>query len=284
MSAADRTGADRPWLPLPAVLLAACCIGACGGGSPPASRPASSAPPQQRVVAQTDLEIAQLLYAGGPRTPSGFYAETLRPGATYLTLTHLKNSDVADLAADAPVHELCSDDLAEALSWTAAAAARAPTVTDLVETGGDQRLFEFVRATREAGPRLVVHRVFKCAYLDRTGVDLHRATGVAGTLRKRPFDAADLRLLAEYLWTFSQHNNSGSAVLASRDDPDAPGTLHDAVMARVEAGAAGACDRIVVLSWRHRADPATGRLSLEEVGHFAFAARQDAAGVRVCTP
>ncbi|MET0987344.1 MAG: hypothetical protein ABW034_18265, partial [Steroidobacteraceae bacterium] len=59
------------------------CVSSCGGGGgndsgggAPASIPVS-----QRPTSLTDLQIAELVYAGSPRTPADFYADA--PPASY---------------------------------------------------------------------------------------------------------------------------------------------------------------------------------------------------------
>ena len=93
-------------------------------------------------------------------------------------------------------------------------------------------------------------RVFRCAYLDRTGVDLAAADGFAGSLNARPLDAAALRDLVEYLWLFTSYNNAGHAVLAS--EASLPGPAHTLTLASLERAAGGACDRVTVRDWTLR--------------------------------
>ena len=82
-------------------------------------------------------------------------------------------------------------------------------------TGATARYFELGRVPRGDPSRYVRMRVLRCAYLDRTGVELSMTDGYAGTLHERPLDAAALRSLSEYLWLFTTYNNAGHVVVAS---------------------------------------------------------------------
>lgn len=262
-------------------LLAACGGGGAGStGAPASGAPAAgaSAPqPVPRVVPLSDLEIAQRVYAGLERTPAGFHSEPAAPWTGQVATLHLKNSDLGAAAAGTPRHELCTDRWDEALDWSEQAAALAPTSSDLVETGGNDRWFEFSRALRTPEPSYVRMRVYQCAYLDRSGVDLRDPTGSAGRLNLRPVTAAELALLSEYLWQFTTYNNYGHAVLASRAAAaTASGMLaHELVIASVERAAAGAtCDRVTVHAWTHSVDVASGELVLQDRVLWRFGARE----------
>lgn len=262
-------------------------LAACGGGggaaganaptSGPPAAGASTSQPAPRAVPQSDLEIAQQVYAGLQRVPAGFYEEPAAPWTGQVATLHLKNSDIAAATVGAPRHELCADRWDEALDWSEQAAAAAPTSSDLVETGGNDRWFEFTRAQRTPDPSYVRMRVYRCEYLDRSGVDLRNPTGSAGTLNLRPVTPAGLALLSEYLWQFTTYNNYGHAVLASRAvAATAGGTLvHELVIASLERAAAGAtCDRVSVHAWTHSVNPGSGELGLQDRVLWRFGARE----------
>lgn len=181
----------------------------CGGGSS-GDESATAAPP--RAVAQSDLEIAALLYSDSARTPPGFYADPAPPSAAYVATFHLKNTD---LAAAATQHELCTDDWNGALQWSENAALNAATYSDLVATDSNSRYFEFGRVPRGRVGGYLRARVYRCTYLDRASVDLRAPGSAAGQLNRRPLTAQGLRELAEYFWLFSRFNNFGSVVLRS---------------------------------------------------------------------
>lgn len=250
---------------------------ACDGGESSINPdPAAAPPPAMRQgMALTDLQIAELLYAGTGRTPAGFLSDAPPPGSGVVSTYHLQN---AHLAAAAERHELCTDDWNQALQWSNAASG---STEDLVGDSATERYFEFQRV-RSGTPVVNVRaRVYKCAYLDRSAVDLADEQGPAGLLNLRPIDGGALRTLSEYLWHFSIYNNADNAVLASRGVSSGTGLAHEIVQAQLLRTGDG-CDRITVAAWRHRVDFASGALTREWVPLWEFGARQDIGGVGTC--
>lgn len=233
-------------------------------------------PPSLSVA---DSEIAAALYAGAPRTPPGFAADAAPASFAQVTTYHIKSSQVA--APAATLHELCSDDWTAALAWSEEVAAQASPYLDLVATDTTPRWFEFGRVPRGEPTQYVRMRVLRCAYLDRTGVDLGLETGYAGTLNVRPLDAAALRNLVEYLWLFTPYNNAGHAVVASA--PRGPGLAHALTIATLERGAGtSACDRVTLREWTHEAVPATGLLTRQAAVVREFGVRRDGGTLAAC--
>jgi hypothetical protein len=205
-----------------------------------------------------DQEIAARLYAGAPRTPPGFSSDSVPAGFAQVTTYHLKASQLGSPAA--PSAEVCSDDWAEAFAWSEQLALASARYLDLVGNESTELYFEFDRVPRGQPDHYVRMRVYRCSYLDRTGVDATAAAGFAGVLHVRPLDAAVLRDLDEYLWRFTVFNNAEHAVIASEPRP-AGGLAHTLKIASLERAAAGAdCDRITLHDSILAADPNTGEL------------------------
>ena len=258
------------WLAIAATVIA---TGACT--APPADEPRVGVPPNET---SDDLGLAAQLYAGTPRTPAGFLSDPAPQSFLQVTTYHLKTRH---LDANAPAqHELCTDLWAQALAWSETVALQAPTYLDLVGNVQTERYFEFDRVPHGDPERYERMRVFRCAYLDRAGVDLDSATDVAGTLNARPLDAAALGDLAEYLWEFSEYNNVDHAVIASAARPVPTGLAHTLALASLERGTS--CDRVVVREWTYTADPTTGELhsTVSEVREFSV--RRDGGTVVGC--
>jgi hypothetical protein len=233
------------WLALAATMAGGACTvppGSAGGGGAGLSR--------------DDAALATQLYAGTPRTPDGFLADPAPASFAQVTTYHLKTRQ---LDAAAPTqHELCTDDWTQALAWSETVAQQAPTYLDLVGNASTERYYEFDRVPRGDSQRYERMRVFRCSYLDRSGVDLDSVGDVAGTLNARPLDAAALGGLAEYLWEFSEYDNVNHAVVASAPRAVASGIAHVLTLASLERGVS--CDRVVLGEWVYTADPSTGAL------------------------
>lgn len=270
----------RPQLLL---LATAFVLNGCGGGGGDGSSTPSPATVSSRPVDQTDLQIAQTLYAGTPRTPTGFYSDPGPSGQAHVSTAHLKNTDIAP-AAGQPLHELCTDDWNEALSWSETSAQNAAPYADLMETNDDARYFEFGRM-RQGDPDFYLRaRVFKCSYLDRSSADLRSTAGPAGRLNQRPLTATDLRTLSEYLWQFTTYNNFGHAVLQSRGRTTTSGLSHTLYIANlVRDGTSASCDRIDVQTWTHSVDTRSGELQLDVGTEWSFGARESAGVAVACS-
>jgi hypothetical protein len=254
------------------VVFTAVALGSCGGDSAPESTVA--------VTSRTDTQIAELLYAGVTRTPDGFLADPVPPAYQQVTTLHIKSNQLDASAVTS--FEVCTDDFAEALAWSETLALAAPAYLNLVDSSQGGRYFEFDRVANAEPERLVRMRVYRCAYLDRSGVALGSTTEAAGTLNTRPVDAVAMRELGEYLWRFTTYNNADHAVLGS----EARGTAtieHVLTLASLARGAgAGGCDRVTLHEWQHTADPATGVLGHDDVALRAFDVRRNAGVVSGC--
>lgn len=268
------------------VLASGCGGGGGGAGSEPSNAPASPAPapaPAQ-PFAQSDLEIASLLYSDSARTPAGFYTDSPSPAAGYSVTAHVKNSDLTSGTVSTR-HELCTDDWNQALGWSEAAAEHRDSYSDLVATDANDRFFEFGRVPRGQPDSYVRDRVYRCTYLDRGDVDLAAPAGAAGKINRTPLNAADLRQLSEYLWLFTSYNNFGNAVLASVPGTSSSGLTHTLYVASLtRSTTSGGCDRIDVIAWRHRASPQTGEAMLERSAVTSFGSRQVGASAELCEP
>lgn len=262
-------------------LLLSSCGGGGGGDAVPTSAATSVMPP--RAVDLSDLQIAQQLYAGTSRTPTGFREEVKPAGHQYSSIVHLKNTDLdPSIAAPLPQYELCTDDWATALEWSEASTQAASQYAQLVASNDAAQYFEFGR-TRAGDPDFYVQqRVFKCTYVNRSTADLRSPEGSAGQLNQRPLTSDELRLLAEYLWQFTRYNNYGNAVLKSSGASSTASLSHTLIIASLaRAEAAGSCDRIDVAAWKHTADTTTGVLTLDIDVLWSFNAR-DTSGGALC--
>jgi hypothetical protein len=230
------------------------------------------------ALSAADREIAAALYAGTPRTPAGFAVDPVPASFAQVTTSHIKTSQLA--APAATLHEVCSDDLNVAVAWSEEVAAQSNPYLELVAMETTPRYYELSRVPRGQPDRYVRLRVLRCAYLDRTGVELSLADGYAGTFNAQPLDAAALRALAEYLWHFTAYNNAGHAVLAS--ESRGTGLAHTLTIASLERSAGGSCDRVVVREWTHEAAPATGVLTRSVAALREFGVREETGALRGC--
>ncbi len=274
-----RTCSSYPILPVTLLLL----LSACGGGSSGAGSSAETPPSPALVVGVTlsNQQIAAALYADNARTPADFYAEPLPQSQQYIATSHLKNVDLGD--AGTP-HELCTDDWNQALAWSEAGAQRSSQYRALVANDANERYFQFDRVSSSQPELYQRGRIFRCAYLDRSGVDLQQPQGQAGQLNLRPITAANLKLLGEYLWHFSNYNNFGHAVLRSTTETLNGSLRHSLIIANLQqGGSAGSCDQINVESWIHSIDSGSGAMTRGVSTLWSFGARATPTGAELCS-
>lgn len=265
----------------PRICLALCLVVAAGCNDQAASPLPESfqAQDDQRAAQFDDQTVLGKVYATQISVPAGFALEPPALTGQSYTLRHLRSKDIEPW--NSLTFELCSDDMNQALGWSdsANAGAAQAAVTTVEER---DTLFQI---TRQDTTNVTFHRVFKCSYLNRDGVDPMASSGPAGILELGDEPALDLRKLTEYLWQFSPYSNPGAAVLASRGSVEAEGWSHTLYLARRIAGGGQTqgCDRIERIDWRHTVN-SDGILTTlhERVRHFE--ARQTSAGPEICRP
>lgn len=251
-------------------------LAACNGTETGGETAAAQASTARSGITTSDARIAEQLYAGTPRVPADFLSDAPPPGSGVVSTYHVQSSP---LSPAVPRHELCTDDLAQARDWSNAASG---STEQLVGENATERYFEFQRV-RNTTPLVSVRaRVFRCAYVDRSAVNLADVQGPAGLLNQRPIDSAAVRMLAEYLWLFTTYNNADHVVLTSRGTQSAGSLEHEIVMAQLIRAVSGSCDRVSVFAWRHRVDLATGTMVREWAPLWEFGARQETSGVATC--
>ena len=275
------------------VVLASATFAACGGGGGGSAAPASSSSAQSVVTppaaeapstSTADLSLADRLYKGNARTPSGFDVEA-RPSNVVGTLStrHLKNTDfMTGTQAISPTFEVCTNDMAQAIDWSERQATWNGQYSDLVEVRSDAHLFEIVRVPRADVTAMVRHRVFKCDYLDRSNTDLRADVGAAGSMNQRPLTATELEVLAEYLWQFTLFNNADYAVESSTRSANGSSLVQTIRMGQLVHGAAGACDTVQLLDWTHTMNTADGTLTRSLTNVRTFRAKSISGSTELC--
>ncbi|MEL6868845.1 MAG: hypothetical protein AAFO81_03505 [Pseudomonadota bacterium] len=264
------------WL---AVTLAWAIAGCGAGGNDNPQTPDLASNP---VGDSPDLALAERLYAGTDRVPEGFLVESAQYPDRSEFRFHVSNTDIGLGNPGQTRFEMCSDDFAEALQWSALSSAARNFQTTLSATDENDWFFEFDRDVAGPESAMVVSRVFKCATLDRSNRD---AAGLAGTLNRAPATAADLKFISEYLWQFSLYNNALHAVVDSREDRSANVNAHIIERAQLLPGGAATagCDMVEMWHWSHALEPDG---ILVETDRFvrAFDVRQENGVVTACDP
>jgi len=226
------------------------------------SNDGDSAPASASAAAQplSDIAIASRLYAGTPRTPSGFLSDPAPASFEQVTTYHIKSQQIEPTVSTS--YELCTDDWAQAFDWSEAVAMVAPVYLDLVSNSVTERYFEFDRVPRDEPTHYVRMRVYQCNYLNRSGVDLRVAEEFAGVFNQRPLNTPALSDLSEYLWHFTEYNNADHAVLESAPLAAASNLVHVLSLANLDrGGGTNGCDRVRIEQLQTTADEISGELA-----------------------
>jgi len=187
-----------------------------------------------------------------PRTPAGFYSEETGQDTLYYENT----ISVAPVSMRGDVwRELCTDDAAQALSWSDASNNYDSQKRDLVAQAETEKYFEFQRT---GGLRSRVH---KCSYIDRSALDKLHPGPAMGTLNLRPITADRAKEVVEYLWFIDNQWIAGHKVLSTQAEVAASSVIYIFDEAEIGLGDFGLCDQIVLFKSTYSVDLSSGDIS-----------------------
>ena len=265
---------------LPLFVIVAACGGA-GGGESTHTESATVAP--DKIALPTVAEILQKTYDTGYHVPDGFLVDAR-------AATEVRSYTVHHVLDATHSFELCSDDLTEAQAWEAADNASRAVQGYFVTSFENDRYFEFVRELSYdddvgniddiTSPGYA--RVFKCGYVERSGVDRSAVNGYSGRLRVAADNATSLRELTEYLWQFRYFDVARKLVLESRTANQAAGPEHTLLIALLINQGVDACDRIDIIEWQFSLDPASGEIQREYLPVTSMEAELVGGAARLC--
>jgi hypothetical protein len=234
------------------------------------------------AVTLSSLEIAELVYDPEYRVPADFYRDERANTQESYTLHHVKDQSNS--------YELCSDDFAEALSWEAADNDTRSIQGVLAGSYENSRYFEIVRDLAYPGDIGNVpgttspgfSRVFKCSYVDRTGVDRHLRDGYAGRMTIRPLTIEATQELVQYLWQFAFFWPGQAKVVATRSGATGAADWHSLWLAIRTGQGAGRCDRIDVVEWRFATERNSGEIIKKFEIVLSFEAQLSNGNPQIC--
>ena len=212
-------------------------------------------------VYPADEEIVRKVYDSTYRTPSSFYVDERADTDGSYTVYHVKDPSLS--------YELCTDSQSEAAEWEAADNDVRAVSGELVDQTENDRYFEFERDNyypdsigNISDPTTPgFSRVFKCAYVNRDGVDRNIRNGYAGVLNRRPISAQIVRDFSEYLWQFTFFWPARAVVLDTKSQENDSVVKHTLVLALATSQGTDACDRIDVVDWTFSADRESGEVT-----------------------
>lgn len=221
---------------------------------------------------------------GNRRTPEGFYTEPQPVPGVFQSIAHIRNVDImapGDYTDETPRFELCADTFSDALDWSLASS---NGLGDLVDNS-DHTLFYQFSYVPPATPQLNnLQRVYKCGVVDRSALDIRISNGHLGRYTETEHNPDHIKLLIEYLWTFSEYNNYGNAILSSVISDTGDAYRHDMEHARLVSAVDpdSECDTINVYRVSYRIDKSNGEITNTETLLNTIHSRYQNGNMEVC--
>lgn len=243
-------------------------LSGCGGGSSDSSVDPGN--PQQVNATGTDADSAQDIVESiytNRRTPDGFYTEPQPDPGIFQIITHIRNVDIMPPGddSDAVTHyELCADDFSQAMDWSTASTAG---LGDLVDNSEHSLYYQFNYVSAAAPEQSNLRRIYKCGMVDRSSVDIRAPDDNLGRYTETVQNQLNIKLLIEYLWSFTEFNNYGNVILSSTVSDAGGHYLHVMEHARLsdESSPGSTCDRIDVYLVSYRIQKTGGGITVSEV-------------------
>ncbi len=261
-------------------------LSACGSDGPSESTENQHTSQQVSANGTDDNDTQNVLESiyYNRRTPSDFYRENQPDPSTTQTIRHIKNIDILDpLTYDdtTPRYELCANDFSEALAWSTAASTH---LGSLVDNSEHTLYYQFTYTPISAPEVSNLQRIFKCNIFDRSSLDIRSLEGRLGYYKETEQNSANIKLLIEYLWSFTIFNNYGNAILTSLIDEHDEDYILNMEHARLQSASNidPACDHIDTYLVSYRVNKVSGDISVSESYQQTINSRFEDGQISVC--
>ncbi len=230
---------------------------------------------QKQPFEFNDDDILEKVYSNY-KFPDGFYTEETDSGSIYYENTvSIKALD----EREAVWIELSTNSVDTARQWSELSARYSAYYRTLVGERETEKFFEF-RRVRETHPGdILLSRVHKRSYLDRSMYDSFKKGPVIGRYNTRPMRLPEVKELIEYLVFVSEYNNSSYKVLDSQCVEKETHFQHTLIEIRIVYGDWGLRDQITLRESRYTIDKESGDISVERKDIRTIEGRMNAGGV-----
>ena len=229
-----------------------------------------------------EYDIGRLVYESSYTVPAGFLIDSRADTPGSYTIHHVKDESTS--------FEVCTNDRQQAATLESIDNTSRSVSGVLVETFENEMFYEFVRnleypagvgnAPGETVPGF--SRVFKCSYVDRSGVDRNLRDGYGGQLNVVPLDAINAKAFVEYLWQFAFFWPAQTKVISSQTVESVGSIRHTLSLAFVYSQGVELCDRIEIVDWTFSISRSDGLVSKSFTPVHVFEAENVNGSVRVC--
>ncbi len=233
---------------------------------PPPGTGEETEPAQDRSIVRppdpefTDAEILNAAYNGTSYIP-GFYNEgTLQGNIYYENTISIKPPKERGLEWI----ELCTDNRTQALAWSEASSRNSAYYRNLTGERETDKYFEFTRVYAKNPSDVLLSRVHKCSYLDKSGYDKFQKEEGLGTFSQRPITDENAKELIEYLW-YVEHPGAGSQnpILDHYLYEDGDSIRYVIYHVVGFIGDWGLCDQIALVRRQYSVDVSSGKITME---------------------
>jgi hypothetical protein len=153
-------------------------------------------------------ELLALVYSNY-KWPKDFYTEEISSGNIYYENT-VSTKPINQ--RDGRWIELSSDDMNTAKQWSESSAKYSSYYRDLVSERETDKYYEFRRVYSANPSDILLSRVHKSSYIDRTMYDFSNPQTMIGKFNKTGITKNDVKELIEYLWFVWHYDNGSSKV------------------------------------------------------------------------
>ena len=203
------------------------------------------------------LEIAYSTY----KMPDDFYREDLDGGSIYYNNT-LSILPLGQRTSNS--YQLCTDDKDIARDWSEATSQNSAYYRELVDETETEKYFQFKRVWDENPTDIILSRVHKKSYLDRSMYDFFNPGDIIGQYNKKPYKIEAVQELVEYLWFTENYNISGRKVLESSISLDQSHFICKLKEIKIAGGDWGIRDQIILFETYYFINRTDGKITISQ--------------------
>jgi hypothetical protein len=205
-----------------------------------------------------DKELMDFAY-NGSQLPKDFYKEDLRGGSIYYENTvSIKPLD----QRNAGWFQLSASSIDTARKYSELSSKYSAYYRELISEKETDKFYEFRRVYSENTKDILLSRVHKNSYLDRSMYDFFKKVGLLGVFKKNNFNANDVKELIEYMW-FVGYAPLGGKVYKSLMEENISEYIYRIYEISIGHGDFGMTDWIQYIDNKFKVNKNSGGISLE---------------------
>ncbi len=207
-----------------------------------------------------DEKILELVYSDY-KYPQNFFIENLN-GANIYYVNSLSITPLGERTSSST--ELSTNNRDTAYYWSELTYLNSSYYRTFVDERETERYFEFKRVSEQNPHDVVLFRVHKSDYLDRSMYDSFNQGKIIGKYNGKSFEVDDIKELIEYLIFVKTYNDGSYKVLNSVCNEKDDKFVHTITEILIAYGDWGIRDEIKLYDTRYVVDKASRRISLEK--------------------